>query len=108
MSNINSRLFHIIQKIVTPAQYSYRAGIYTTSPNVFIWASKENQCWITGFNPSFTEPNPYDMVVLGSVNFTGRENMYNDIKNDILNGTENDLKQLAIFDLDNLVKVGCI
>lgn len=69
--------------------------------NVFSWAPDENQWWITGFNTRFTEPNPDDMVVLGSIDFTGRESMYNDFRNDIINGKKAELKDYTIFDDDS-------
>ena len=36
---------------------------------IFAWTPNEEQWWITGFNPEFTKPDPYNMTMLCSVNF---------------------------------------
>ncbi len=48
--------------------------------NVFSWAPNENQWWITGFNPEYSDPNPNVMVTIGSIDFTGHEDMYESLK----------------------------
>lgn len=50
------------------------------SENIFSWVPNENQWWITGFNPDYTEPSPHLMVTIGSVDFTGYEEMYENFK----------------------------
>jgi hypothetical protein len=62
--------------------------------NVFSWVPDENQWWITGFNPEFTEPDPNVMVTIGSVDFTGYQDMYNSLK---LTAIDEDYNNL-IFD----------
>ena len=66
--------------------------------DVFSWAPNQKQWWITGFNPEFTEPNPDVMVSLGTVDFTGREGMFNALKKEVQ--TNSMLKDYLIFDED--------
>lgn len=56
---------------MTLSLYNYysKDSIY----NVFSWAPDDNQWWITGFNPSFPDPNPNDMVIVGTIDFSGRK-----------------------------------
>lgn len=68
--------------------------------NVFSWAPDEPQWWITGFNPDFTEPNPNKMVSLGTVDFTGREEMFDDLENAMNFDDNKDIKDYLIFDED--------
>ena len=69
--------------------------------NVFCWSPNQEQWWITGFNPSFTSSDPEIMVTIGSVDFTGHEGMYEDLKA-YMNLPENEMKnQFLIFDNDN-------
>ena len=37
--------------------------------SIFNWAPIEDQWWATGFNPEFTNPDPYDMTMICSVDF---------------------------------------
>ncbi len=67
--------------------------------NVFNWAPVQKQWWITGFNTRFREPNPDVMVTLGSVDFAGREAMFNELKKAVSNNGLNASKDL-IFDED--------
>ncbi len=30
--------------------------------SIFNWAPIEDQWWVTGFNPDFTKPDPYDLT----------------------------------------------
>jgi len=64
-----------------------------------LWAISP-QWWITGFNPNFTEPNPDVMVSLGTIDFTGREDMFNALKFGVLNSDKEYLKDYIIFDED--------
>ena len=50
---------------------------------MFNWAPTEKQWWITGFNPEYDEPECNDMVVIGSIDFEGRECMFEALKNSI-------------------------
>jgi len=72
--------------------------------NIFCWApdeQDEKQWWITGFNPDFYFPiDPNQMVTLGSVDFTGYEDMYDALKRDILIKSP-ELLDFLIFDDDN-------
>lgn len=48
---------------------------------VFNWEPKDEQWWITGFNPKFTEPVPEEMVVIGTIDFSSNKYVYNSFKN---------------------------
>ena len=47
---------------------------------VFNWEPKDEQWWITGFNPEFTEPVPEEMVVIGSIDFSSNKEVYNSFR----------------------------
>ena len=47
---------------------------------VLNWAPRTKQWWVTGFNPEFDKPDCNDMVVIGSIDFEGREEMYEALK----------------------------
>ena len=66
--------------------------------NIFCWAPNEEQWWITGFNPQFNHPDVKVMVSLGSIDFSGHEDMFNSLKNQTINKDE--LKDFMIFDED--------
>ena len=66
---------------------------------VFNWAPSVKQWWITAFNPEFDEPNCNDMVAIGSVDFEGREEMYEALRFS-LNNDRKDLKEKFIFGED--------
>ena len=48
--------------------------------NVFFWAPDEPQWWATGFNPHCTKPEPDDMVMICSVDFSDKPEMYDSVK----------------------------
>lgn len=66
--------------------------------NIFCWAPYDAQWWITGFNPNFDNPVAEDMVSVGTINFKGREGMFEALKTKV-EGDE-DLKDFMIFDED--------
>lgn len=66
--------------------------------NVFSWAPDEPQWWITGFNPIFDEPRVSEMVSLGTVDFDGREGMFDALKKSVTNDPIR--KDFMIFDED--------
>lgn len=43
------------------------------SKTIFNWAPTEEQWWITGFNPEFSNPNPQNMVMVCSIDFENEE-----------------------------------
>lgn len=57
--------------------------------NVFSWLPSEKQWWVTGFNPKFKNPDPEVMVSVGSIDFTGHEDLYNGIKETKINVENN-------------------
>ncbi|MDD3137763.1 MAG: DUF4474 domain-containing protein [Lachnospiraceae bacterium] len=66
--------------------------------NIFCWAPNKEQWWITGFNPDFDTPDYTKMVSLGTIDYTGHEELYNSLKDK----TEKDylLSKHMIFDKD--------
>jgi hypothetical protein len=67
--------------------------------NVFSWAPTQDQWWITGFNPEFTSPQAAKMAVLGTLDFTGREEMFGKLREAV--STRKDLQDYMIFDEDS-------
>ena len=65
--------------------------------NIFCWAPIEKQWWITGFNPNI-KPVAKNMVSLGSIDFKGREGMFEALKKYI--EKDEKLNDFMIFDED--------
>ena len=59
---------------MTLSLYNYQNN--GTYENVFNWVPKDDQWWITGFNPKYTEPNPDIMVSVASVDLSGYPDFY--------------------------------
>lgn len=76
--------------------YNYYGKNYIE--NIFSWAPNEEQWWITGFNPDFSDPNVNDMVSLGTIDFSEHEDMFNSLKNNVME--DEYLKDFMIFDED--------
>lgn len=53
--------------------------------NVFSWRPEKKQWWITGFNPKFKEPNPEEMVSIGTIDLSDDRSLYNAFSNNIKN-----------------------
>ncbi|MBQ8412428.1 MAG: DUF4474 domain-containing protein, partial [Lachnospiraceae bacterium] len=55
-------------------------SLYNRTPvgvdNVFCWVPSEDQWWVTGFNGSYTEPNPDNMVTISSIDLSSNMDMY--------------------------------
>ena len=66
--------------------------------NIFCWAPDEEQWWITGFNPDFGNPKVDDMVSLGTIDFSGHEDMFTSLKENVCKNDK--LKDYMIFDED--------
>ncbi len=75
--------------------------------NVFNWAPEQPQWWATGFsgyNKEFLNPNEDLMVVVGSIDFTGKNDMYEALKATYDSRKEDYLEDdalMLIFDDDN-------
>ena len=67
--------------------------IYTT---LFNWYPENPQWWITGFAYKETYTNIKNQVVIGSVDFSKHEEMYEDFKYKTLN--EDITKEYVLFD----------
>ena len=48
--------------------------------NIFAWVPDEPQWWITGFNPEFPDPDYRIMTLVGSIDFSSKQQMYTDLK----------------------------
>ena len=66
--------------------------------NIFWWAPDEEQWWITGFNPDFGNHKVDDMVSLGTIDFSGHEDMFTSLKENVCKNDK--LKDYMIFDED--------
>ena len=66
--------------------------------NIFCWAPDEEQWWITGFNPDFGNPKVDDIVSLGTIDFSGHEDMFTSLKENVCKNDK--LKDYMIFDED--------
>ncbi len=71
--------------------------------NVFDWMPDENQWWITGFNPEFDKPNPNDMVMVGNIDFSGREEMYENLRIAMEEAKNKKKREYLLFDDNNTV-----
>ena len=56
-----------------PMTLSLYKGSGSQMESIFNWAPTEDQWWVTGFNPEFTNPDPYDMTMICSVEFENKE-----------------------------------
>ena len=56
-----------------PMTLSLYKGSGSQMESIFNWAPIEDQWWVTGFNPEFTNPDPYDMTMICSVEFENKE-----------------------------------
>jgi hypothetical protein len=63
---------------MTLSLYNYNSQ--SDIENVFSWEPIQNQWWITGFNPNLPSPDSSKMVVIGSVDFAGHEELYEALK----------------------------
>ena len=61
---------------MTLSLYNYNENGIDT---IFNWAPDEEQWWITGWNPEYMRPNKYEMVMVGSIDFTGHEDMFDSL-----------------------------
>lgn len=61
--------------------YNYDSNDADKTDCLFRWAPEIKQWWVTGFNPKYKDPNPNVMVAVGSIDFTGYEDIYNGLKN---------------------------
>lgn len=64
--------------------------------NIFFWVPDEPQWWVTGFNPYYTEADPDKMVMICSVDFSDRPDVYDSLQNT----DKNRQKAELIFDND--------
>jgi len=67
---------------------------------IFNWAPSVKQWWVTGFNPEFDEPNCNDMVVIGSIDFEGREELIEGLIDTLSDDEYEELQDKIIFDED--------
>ena len=69
--------------------------------NIFSWRPIEDQWWITGFNPECKDEkaDAKNQVMIGSVDFSGKENMYLEFKKSVIKNPE--LSKFSVFDDQN-------
>ena len=71
--------------------------------NIFSWRPTDDQWWITGFNPEYKdeEADAKNQVMIGSVDFSGNENMYAKFKERY--SDDIDFNKFLVFDDTNKV-----
>lgn len=77
-----------------PMTLSLYKGSGSQMESIFNWAPIEDQWWATGFNPEFTNPDPYDMTMICSVDFLN-DDLYNAFKE-----TREEDNEQVIYDKD--------
>ena len=60
--------------------YLYNTKDKSAIENVFSWAPKDPQWWITGFNPTVYDLDKNDMVMVGSMDFSDYTDEYDELK----------------------------
>ena len=69
--------------------------------NVFCWAPKDDQWWITGFNNNFMNPVAEDMISVGTIDFSQKSDLFDALKSNVEGLKDNeDLKKYLIFDVE--------
>ena len=74
--------------------YNYYS--YDSIENIFCWKPKDEQWWITGFNPNKLNPIVENMVSLGSINMSDARALYNGLKTAVQDNSY--LNDFMIFD----------
>lgn len=73
--------------------------------NVFCWAPLDDQWWITGFNNNFMDSVAGNMISIGNIDFSGREDLFDGLKKEV-EDRENEkgtMEKYLIFDEEELV-----
>ncbi|MBQ3514043.1 MAG: VWA domain-containing protein [Lachnospiraceae bacterium] len=83
--------------LTTMKLYLYNYYNIINIKNIFCWEPAEPQWWITGFSPSIKEPDADIMVSIGVIDFDGKEEMYEGLKNSLKGSFE---EEYWIFDED--------
>ena len=66
--------------------------------NIFDWQPTQPQWWCTGFSGFLhdaTIPQPDNLISVGTIDFTGKEELYEDLKSDVV---LKDYEKSFIFD----------
>ena len=64
--------------------------------HIYSWAPEKEQWWITGFNTEYPDVDVTKQVLLGTVNLSKHQDMYNSMKKEISNNSK--MKDFVIFD----------
>lgn len=75
----------------------YNYNFATNIKNIFSWMPESKQWWITGFNPDLMNPNPDDMAVIGSIDFTENRELFESLR-DVAQRGLNSAKNTLLFD----------
>ena len=60
--------------------YLYNTKDSENVSNIFSWEPVEDQWWITGFNPTIYDLDKSDMTLVGSMDFSGHKDEYDELK----------------------------
>jgi len=85
---------------MTLSLYNYRGA--NNIQNVLSWRPVVKQWWVTGFNARFKNPNPNIMIAMATIDFAGRTQLYDDLKQEMEKDTQaaKNLRKYLIFDED--------
>ena len=61
-----------------------------------MWRPKEEQWWITGFTGNKHHTTADKLVMVGTINFSGKENYYESLKNSVIKDSK--LRNYMLFD----------
>ncbi len=80
---------------MTLSLYNYNSA--SNIQHVFSWMPDVKQWWITGFNPRYKYPDPDIMTTIGSVNFSGHEELFESLKQSAEN-RDDEKGEIFLFD----------
>ena len=83
---------------MTLSLYDYKSK--DSIKTLFLWRPTQPQWWITGFKGNKVHLDVERLAMVGSIDFSGRHDLYNALKNDISSDSKH--KNFMIFhDYDN-------
>lgn len=80
---------------MTISLYNYKSP--TNIRNIFSWMPQVEQWWATGFNPYEKNPNPSDMAVIGSIDFTENRALFQSLRRAAQEGLDTE-GEMLLFD----------
>ena len=99
--------FELVFWDVVPFELPMTLSLYNNEPEgslepLFLWRPEEKQWWITGFNGDINNPVAERLVVIGSIDFSERPDLYDALKKATLE--DKDHRKYMFFDDDDNIK----